>query len=119
MTPTESRMRAAAMALPVSDFGSHRAIQAAAAVADAMVAERETQMLLAMDSLPDAAEVKRLREINAEMLAALKALLRCPDIDDIDPEDRDPETEDAIRVARALITNIALSEAKQAEGGQQ
>lgn len=61
MTPTESRMRAAAMALPVSDFGSHRAIQAAAAVADAMVAERETQMLLAMDSLPDAAEVKRLR----------------------------------------------------------
>jgi hypothetical protein len=39
MTKSEDLMRAAAHALPPSDFGSTRAIKAAAAVADKMVAE--------------------------------------------------------------------------------
>ena len=97
MTATEDRMRAAAHALPPSDFGSTRAIQAAADVADAMVAEAEarikelTAALAPLDSvvqvlgIADTDEVpaevcaqlindrEALTQEHAEMLAALKA----------------------------------------------
>jgi hypothetical protein len=44
-----------------------------------------------------------LIETAPDLLAALEALLACPEIADCDPRDKDPETQIAERAARAAI----------------
>jgi len=88
MTATEDRMRKTAHALPVSDFGSHRAIQAAAAVADKMVSEAIAASVTELEAVSETHRtyvetskkiatareqtLAALRKQHAEMLAALR-----------------------------------------------
>lgn len=46
----------------------------------------------------------RMAEAAPDLLASLKALLSCPDLADLDPEDVDPATREAERLARSAIT---------------
>lgn len=63
---------------------------------DRMIYERELLKPVLDDSREMRAAIKAL-------MAALEALLRCPEIADCDPRDKDPETEIAERNARAAI----------------
>jgi hypothetical protein len=49
---------------------------------------------------------ERLNAAAPDLLAACRALLRCPDIADVAPEDKDEETRAAERVARAAIARV-------------
>ena len=48
-------------------------------------------------------DVLLLLDINADLLAALEAMLATPEIADCDPRDKDEETRVAERMARAAI----------------
>lgn len=58
------------------------------------------------DWIEESARKKKAERQRNEALGALGALLRCPEIADCDPRDKDEETQSAERAARAMIQNL-------------